>query len=308
MQLRVFTEPQQGATYFDLLAVARRAESLGYDAFFRSDHYLKMGGVSGLPGPSDAWITLAGLARDTTTIRLGTLVSSMTFRYPGVLAISVANVDSMSNGRVELGLGAGWFLQEHQNNGIPFPDLGERFDRLEDQLAIVTGMWSTPEGELFNFTGKHYEIVDSPGLPKPVQAPLPIVVGGGGAKRTPALAARYAAEFNLPFGTRERFTEQVGRVAAACEAIGRDPGTMINGCALIAVVGTDDAEVARRAAAVGREVDELKENGLCGTPGEVVERLQSWRSLGAERVYLQILDLQDLEHLDLIAAEVMPHL
>ena len=307
MQLRVFTEPQQGATYFDLLAVARRAESLGYDAFFRSDHYLKMGGVSGLPGPSDAWITLAGLARDTSTIRLGTLVSSMTFRYPGVLAISVANVDSMSNGRVELGLGAGWFLQEHQNNGIPFPDLGERFDRLEDQLAIVTGMWNTPEGELFNFTGKHYEIVDSPGLPKPVQTPLPIVIGGGGAKRTPALAARYAAEFNLPFGTRERFTEQVGRVASACEAIGRDPGTMINGCALIAVVGKDDAEVARRAAVVSREVDELKENGLCGTPGEVVERLQSWKSLGAERVYLQILDLQDLEHLDLIAAEVMPH-
>lgn len=307
MQLRVFTEPQQGATYFDLLAVARRAESLGYDAFFRSDHYLKMGGVSGLPGPSDAWITLAGLARDTSTIRLGTLVSSMTFRYPGVLAISVANVDSMSNGRVELGLGAGWFLQEHQNNGIPFPELGERFERLAEQLAIVTGMWGTPEGELFNFAGRHYEIVDSPGLPKPVQTPLPIVIGGGGAKRTPALAARYAAEFNLPFGTRERFTEQVGRVAAACDAIGRDPGSMINGCALIAVVGKDDAEVARRAAAVGREVDELKENGLCGTPGEVVERLQSWQSLGAERVYLQILDLQDLEHLDLIAAEVMPH-
>lgn len=307
MQLRVFTEPQQGATYFDLLAVAHRAESLGYDAFFRSDHYLKMGGVSGLPGPSDAWITLAGLARDTSTIRLGTLVSSMTFRYPGALAISVANVDSMSNGRVELGLGAGWFLQEHHSNGIPFPDLGERFDRLEDQLAVVTGMWNTPEGELFNFTGKHYQIVDSPGLPKPVQAPLPIVIGGGGAKRTPALAARYAAEFNLPFGTRERFTEQVGRVASACEAIGRDPGSMISGCALIAVVGKDDAEVARRAAAVGREVDELKENGLCGTPGEVVERLQSWKSLGAERVYLQILDLQDLEHLDLIAADVMPN-
>jgi alkanesulfonate monooxygenase len=307
MQLRVFTEPQQGASYFDLLAVARRAELLGFDAFFRSDHYLKMGAVSGLPGPSDAWITLAGLARDTSTIRLGTMVTSATFRHPGVLAISVANVDSMSGGRVELGLGAGWFVDEHRSNAIPFPDLGERFERLEEQLAIVTGMWATPSGQAFEHSGKHYEIVRSPGLPKPVQAPLPIIIGGGGAKRTPALAARYAAEFNLPFDSRDRFTEQRDRVRAACDAIERDPDSLVYGCALVVCVGKDDAEVARRAAAIGREVGELRENGMCGTPTEVVDRLEEWKAVGVERVYLQFLDLSDLEHLDLVATEVMPH-
>jgi alkanesulfonate monooxygenase len=307
MQLRVFTEPQQGATYLDLLAVARRAEQLGFDAFFRSDHYLKMGSVSGVPGPSDAWITLAGLARDTSTIRLGTMVTSATFRHPGVLAISVANVDAMSAGRVELGLGAGWFVDEHRSNAIPFPSLGERFERLEEQLAIITGMWNTPVGELFSHTGRHYEVVDSPGLPKPAQTPVPIIIGGGGAVRTPALAARYAAEFNLPFQSQERFTEQRDRVHAACEAIDRDPGSLVYGCALVVCIGKDDAEIARRAASIGREVDELRQNGVCGTPAEAVERLLQWKAIGTERVYLQVLDLSDLEHLDLIAAEVMPH-
>jgi F420-dependent oxidoreductase-like protein len=307
MQLRVFTEPQQGASYFDLLAVAQRAERLGFDAFFRSDHYLKMGSVSGQPGPSDAWITLAGLARDTSTIRLGTMVTSATFRHPGVLAISVANVDAMSSGRVELGLGAGWYVDEHRSNAIPFPSLGERFERLDEQLAILTGMWNTPAGEHFSQTGRHYEVVDSPGLPKPVQAPLPIIIGGGGATKTPALAARYAAEFNLPFQSQERFTEQRSRVHAACDAIGRDPGSLHYGCALVVCIGKDEAEIARRAASIGREVDELRQNGVCGTPAEAVERLLQWKAIGTERVYLQVLDLSDLEHLDLIAAEVMPH-
>ncbi len=307
MQLRVFTEPQQGASYFDLLAVAQRAEQLGYDAFFRSDHYLKMGGVSGLPGPSDAWITLAGIARETTTIRLGTMVTSATFRHPGVLAISVANVDAMSGGRVELGLGAGWYQAEHAAGAIPFPGLGERFARLEEQLAIVTGMWGTPPGDLFQHAGAHYEIVDSPGLPKPAQAALPIIIGGGGPRKTPALAARYAAEFNLPFQSQERFVEQRDRVRAACDAIGRDPGSMTYGCALVVCVGASEAEIARRAAAIGREVDELRLNGVCGTPAEAVARLQEWKAVGAERVYLQFLDLADLDHLDLIATEVMPH-
>jgi F420-dependent oxidoreductase-like protein len=266
-----------------------------------------MGSVSGLPGPSDAWITLAGLARDTSTIRLGTMVTSATFRHPGVLAISVANVDAMSNGRVELGLGAGWYVDEHHSNAIPFPDLGERFERLEEQLAILTGMWGTPEGGEFHHSGTHYEIAKSPGLPKPVQASLPIIIGGGGAKKTPALAARYAAEFNLPFQSQARFTEQRDRVRAACDTIGRDPDSLTYGCALVMCVGKDHAEVARRAAAIGREVDELKANGVCGTPAEVVERLREWATFGAERVYLQMLDLADLDHLDLVAAEVMPH-
>ena len=308
MKLRIFTEPQQGASYLDLLAVAQRAERLGFDAFFRSDHYLAMGDRAPvLPGPSDAWITLAGLARETSTIRLGTLVNSSTFRNPGVLAISVANVDAMSDGRVELGLGAGWFVNEHEAYGIPFPALGERFDRLEEQLAIVTGLWGTPAGETFDFTGTHYTVTNSPALPKPVQSPVPVIIGGGGAKRTPALAARYAAEFNLPFDSQDRFVEQRDRVRAACDVIGRDPDSLVYSCALVVCVGKDEAEIAHRAAFLGREVDELRTNGLCGTPAEAVERLQQWAAKGAERVYLQTLDLADLDQLDLLATEVMPH-
>lgn len=302
---RIFTEPQQGATYDDLLAVARRAESLGFGAFFRSDHYLKMGEVTGLPGPTDAWVTLAGLARDTTSIRLGTLVSSATFRSPGPLAISVAQVDQMSGGRVELGLGAGWYEAEHQAYGIEFPALGERFERFGEQLAIVHGMWSTPTGTTFDFDGQHYRVTDSPALPKPVQAGgPPIIIGGGGAVRTPRLAARYAAEFNVPFVPIEFFQQQRDRVTAACEAIDRDPATMTWSVALVVCCGESDAEVRRRAAAIGREPDELRTNGAAGTPSEVAETLGRWAEAGAERIYLQVLDLGDLEHLDLMAQTI----
>ena len=241
-QLRIFTEPQQGATYDDLLAVARRAETLGFDAFFRSDHYMAMGGADapvGLPGSSDAWITLAGLARDTSSIRLGTLVTPATFRHPGVLAISVANVDQMSGGRVELGLGAGWYREEHEAYGLPFPDVAERFDRLAEQLEVVTGLWQTRPGERFDFAGKHVVLHDSPALPKPVQQRVPIIVGGAGRRRTPELAARFATEFNLPFGPIEQFLEQRGRVVEACAAIGRDPATLVFSTALTAAVGSD---------------------------------------------------------------------
>ena len=304
--LRIFTEPQQGASYSQLLAVAQRAEQLGFGAFFRSDHFLKMGNGDGLPGPTDAWVTLGGIARETSTIRLGTLVTSMTFRFPGPLAISVAQVDDMSGGRVELGLGAGWFKQEHEAYGIPFPPLGERFDRLEEQLEIITGMWTTPIGATFDSPGGHYPVTASPGLPKPLQSPLPIVIGGGGPKKTPALAARFASEFNTPFVPQTFFTQQAGRVRAACEAIDRDPATMTFSVALVACCGADDAEVERRAAAIGREPAELRENGLAGTVDEVAERIRSWTAIGAERIYLQILDLADLDHLDLIATEVAP--
>lgn len=306
--LRIFTEPQQGASYDDLLAVAQRAEKLGYGAFFRSDHYLVMGDGDGLPGPTDAWITLAGLARDTSTIRLGTLVSSATFRQPGPLAISVAQVDQMSGGRVDLGLGAGWFAAEHKAYGIPFPELGERFDRLEEQLELITGMWATPIGATYSKPGGHYPITDSPALPKPAQSAPPIVIGGGGPKRTPALAAKYAAEFNTPFVSREFFVEQTGRVRAACEAINRDPAELVYSAALIVCVGADEAEVERRAAALGREPAELRENGLCGTPAEVAERMRAWRAAGAERLYLQVMDIADLDHLDLIANDVVAEL
>lgn len=307
MELRIFTEPQQGATYDDLLAVARTAEELGFGAFFRSDHYLGMG-TEGLPGPSDAWTTLAGLARDTSTIRLGTLMTSATFRHPGPLAIAVAGVDQMSGGRVELGLGAGWFEAEHTAYGIPFPTTGERFDLLEEQLAVITGLWATPDGERFDFDGKHYTLVDSPALPKPVQRPRPpVLVGGRGKRRTPALAARYADEFNLPFVDEEETRTQFARVRRACEALDRDPDEVVWSNALVVCVGGDEAEVARRAAAIGREPDELREHGLAGTPPEVVDKLRRYAALGTQRAYLQVLDLSDLDHLRLVAEEVMPH-
>jgi F420-dependent oxidoreductase-like protein len=307
MLLRIFTEPQQGASYDDLLAVAQRTESLGFDAFFRSDHYLTMASGQGLPGPSDAWITLAGIARETSRIRLGTLVTSATFRLPGLLAITVAGVDAMSAGRVELGLGAGWFEAEHTAYGFPFPDLGERFERLEEQLAIVTGLWAASVGERFAFAGTHYQLVDSPGLPKPVQTPgPPIIVGGNGTKRTPRLAAQYAAEFNLAFRSLAATGEQFDRVRAACETADRDPDSMVYSAAQVVCCGADEAEIQRRAAAIGREAAELRENGLCGTPDEVVAKLATFAEAGTERTYLQVLDLSDLEHLDLIGQQVLP--
>ena len=299
--LSIFTEPQQGASYDELLAVARRAESLGYRAFYRSDHYVKMGDSDGLPGPTDAWITLAGLARDTSTIRLGTLVTSATFRLPGPLAISVAQVDAMSGGRVELGLGAGWYESEHTAYGIPFPPLGERFDRLEEQLEIITGLWSTPVGETYSKPGGQYPVTDSPALPKPAQAQVPVVVGGGGPVRTPRLAARYASEFNTPFLSLSGFQAQRERVIAACEAIDRDPGTMTFSGALVLCVGENEAEFTRRAAAIGREPDELRENGVAGLPEEAAEKIQAWNDGGADRLFLQVLDPSDLDQLDLAA-------
>ncbi|WP_157106368.1 LLM class F420-dependent oxidoreductase [Nocardia alba] len=301
MDLRIFTEPQQGADYDTLLSVARAAEELEFDAFFRSDHYLAMGDASGLPGPTDAWITLAGLARDTSRIRLGTLVTAATFRLPGPLAIQIAQVDQMSNGRVELGLGSGWFAAEHAAYGIPFPD--NRFSLLEEQLAIITGLWETKPGATFGFEGAHYQLVDSPALPKPVQDPVPVIIGGNGKVRTPRLAARYATEFNMPFASITDSAAQFERVRAAVRAAGRTDD-LIYSNALVACVGRTDAEVARRAAAIGREVDELKANGLAGSPAEVVDKIAHYRAIGASRIYLQILDLADLDHLELIAAEV----
>jgi F420-dependent oxidoreductase-like protein len=279
MKLRIFTEPQQGASYQTLRAVALATEELGFDAFFRSDHYLAMGG-SGRPGPTDSWVTLGALAVETSRVRLGTMVTAATFRLPGPLAISVAQVDQMSGGRVELGLGSGWFEREHTAYGIPFPSLGERFDRLEEQFAIVTGLWETPDGETFSFDGTHYQLTDSPALPKPAQRPRPpVIVGGSGARRTPRLAARYA---------------------------GRDPSSVIYSAAQTVCCGKDEAEFRRRAAAIGWEPDRVRETAVGGTPGEVVAKLAEFAEIGAERVYLQVLDLHDLDHLALIASDVMP--
>lgn len=311
MELSVFTEPQQGASYDDLLAVARTAQECGYRGFFRSDHYLHMGedpdGTAGLPGPTDAWVSLAGLARETSTLRLGTLVSPATFRLPGVLAIQVAQVDAMSGGRVELGLGSGWFEAEHAAYGIPFGTLGERFDRLGEQLEIVTGLWGTPVGERYSFAGTHYTLTDSPALPKPAQARVPIVMGGHGARRTPQLTARFADEFNAMFAPVAQTRQLYDRVRAACEQIGRDPGEVVLSQALVVCVGTDEAQFRRRAAAIGREPDELRANGVAGVPQEAVARLREYAEVGTTRVHLQFLDLADLDHVRLVAAEVMPH-
>jgi F420-dependent oxidoreductase-like protein len=306
MQLRIFTEPQQGASYDDLLAVAQATEELGFDGFFRSDHFLRIGDGSGLPGPTDSWATLAGLARETSRIRLGTLLTSATFRYPGPLAVAVAEVDQMSGGRVELGLGAGWYEDEHRAYGIPFPPVGERFERLEEQLAIITGLWKTPVGERFNYAGRHYTVVESPALPKPVQQPVPIIVGGSGPLRTPRSAALYAGEFNAPFAPLDFFVEQSDRVRRACQAIGRDPATMTFSTAQVLCCGRDEAEVERRARFIGRPADELRRNGLGGTVDEVVAKLGRFAEAGAHRAYLQVLDLHDLDHIRLVAEAVAP--
>ncbi|MET7650817.1 MULTISPECIES: LLM class F420-dependent oxidoreductase [unclassified Streptomyces] len=306
MDLRIFTEPQQGATYDTLLTVAKATEDLGFEAFFRSDHYLKMGEASGLPGPTDAWITLAGLARETKRIRLGTLMTAGTFRLPGVLAIQVAQVDQMSGGRVELGLGAGWFEEEHKTYGIPFPK--EKIGRLEEQLEIVTGLWATELGKTYDFHGTYYDLTNSPALPKPAQAKIPVLIGGTGATRTPRLAARFADEFNMPFGTVEDSERQFGRVRAAAEEIGRAADAITFSNALVVCVGKDDQELARRAAAIGREVDELKTNGLAGSPAEVVDKIGRYAETGSRRFYLQVLDLHDLDHLELISAQVQAQL
>jgi F420-dependent oxidoreductase-like protein len=306
MRLRVFTEPQQGASYETLLSVAKAAEELDFDAFYRSDHYLAMGDGDGLPGPTDAWITLAGLARETSRIRLGTLMSAATFRLPGPLAIQVAQVDAMSGGRVELGLGTGWFEQEHTAYGIPFPK--EKFGRLEEQLEIVTGLWSTPAGEKFGYDGRYYTLTDSPALPKPAQSRVPVLVGGHGKVRTPALAARFADEFNIPFASVEDSEQQFARVREAAVKAGRAADDIVMSNALVACVGKDDAETARRAAAIGRDVEELKEHGLAGSPAEVVDKIGRYQQAGSSRIYLQILDLHDLDHLRLISEQVRTQL
>ena len=307
MELRIFTEPQQGATYEQLLAVARAAEDGGYGAFFRSDHYLKMGGVSGLPGPTDAWITLAGLARETESIRLGTLLTAATFRLPGPLAIAVAEVDAMSEGRVELGLGAGWYEDEHRIYGIGFPPVGERFDRLEEQLAIITGLWETPVGELFQFSGRHYQLHPGPALPKPVQQPRPpIIVGGHGPRRTPALAARFADEFNVAFSSLDVVERQYRLVDDACRAIARDPDSLARSAALVLCCGASKDEIERRATNIGRAPNELRRHGAAGTPSEVIETLRAYGGIGVTRIYLQVLDLADLDHVRIVADEVLP--
>jgi F420-dependent oxidoreductase-like protein len=307
MEYTIFTEPQQGASYGDQLAFAQTAERVGFDAFFRSDHYMRMGAGDGMPGPTDAWTTLAALARETSRIRLGTLVSSATHRHPAILAIQVAQVDEMSGGRVEFGLGTGWFEDEHRALGIPFP--AKRFGPFEEQLAIVSGLWSTPVGETFSFAGEHYELQDAPALPKPVQQRMPVIVGGGGARRTPELAARYATEFNIGFRPESEIGPIFDGVRTACERIDRDPATLKLSVALTTYAGSSEAELARRAQARGRSLDEVRDGvNIVGGPDEIAEKVERLRALGAERVHFQLLDLQEPDHVAYLGEEVLPHL
>jgi F420-dependent oxidoreductase-like protein len=309
MELRIFAEPQEGASYDQQLAMALAAESHGFGAFFRSDHLLRIKPGSGSPGPTDSWVTLGALARETSTIRLGTMVTSATFRLPGPLAVAVAQVDAMSGGRVEFGLGSGWFEAEHTAYGIPFPSIAERFDRLEEQLAILTGLWSTPAGERYSFHGTYYSLDDGPGLPKPLQRPHPpVIVGGLGTRRTPALAARFAGEFNVPFAPVDLTAARIRGVRAACEAIGRDPDELVYSHAITVCCASEQSELQRRAARIGRDLEDLRRAGAAGSPQEVIARLEEYQQAGASRSYLQVIDLDDLDHVALIAAEVMPHL
>lgn len=312
MRICVFTEPHRGADYEDQLRFVRLVEEGGFEGFFRADHYQAMGEDPGLPGPTDAWLTLAALARETSRIRLGTLVSSATFRLPGPLAVMVAQVDRMSGGRVELGLGAGWFAREHTSYGIPFPDVAERFDRLEEQLAVVTGLWRTPEGERFSHLGPHYRLVDAPALPRPVQVPgPPVIVGGRGRRRTPELAARYADEFNMPFTSVAETARAYGRVAEACDRTGRSasgrPAPVLSAGVVVAI-GRTDAEAQRRAAPLHVRSALPPEDPVIGSPAQLVDRLGEFAAIGTTRAHLRLIDFSDLDHLELLASDVLPQL
>jgi F420-dependent oxidoreductase-like protein len=303
MEIGLFVAPQEGASYEAQLAAAQAAEAAGFDSFVRSDHYLGFGGAR-LPGPTDSWVTLAGLARETAQIRLGTMVSSATFRLPGPLAISVAQVDAMSGGRVVLGIGTGWSADEHEAYGIAFPPLGERFDRLTEQLEIITGIWATPFGESFTYTGRHYQLHECPGLPKPTQQPHPpIVIGGTGERRTPALAARFADEFNVPpFIDIASKKAAFDRVRAACESIGRDPNSLALSLTLTTVCGMGHEELERRARV---SPSQFAMADLAGHPDEIVQKLGTYAELGTTSAYLRVLDLHDVDQIALLGDSVL---
>ena len=312
MDLRIFTEPQQGADHADLLAVARAARDGGFSAFFRSDHLLAMG-RDGLPGPTESFVSLGAIAALVPDIRLGTLVTSATFRHPSMTAIAAATVDDISGGRLELGIGSGWFEAEHRAYGLDFGgSFGERFDRLTEQLEIITGLWATPIGATFDHDGRHYTVTDAPGLPKPRQTDaagrphLPIIIGGHGPRRTPALAARFADEFNVAFADLELTTTQFGRVRRACEAAGRDPGSLVYSAAHTLCVGADETQLRHRAAAIGKTVEQARGSACAGTVAQVLDTLGKWSAAGVQRVYLQVLDLADLDHIALVAERILP--
>ena len=303
MRLRVLLEPHHGATYKQILALAQAAEEGGFDAFFRSDHYLGIDADDTTYQPTDSWTTLAGLAVQTSSVRIGTLVNASTFRLPGQLAVEVATVDQMSGGRAELGIGAAWYEREHQYFGIPFPSLGERFDRLEEQLAILTGLWRTKPGERFSFDGKFYQLQDCTSIPRPAARPK-IIIGGAGPKRTPTLAAKYADEFNGALGmdVRERF-ENFRRI---CEdVVGRDPAEVRLSGTLPVCIGSSPDDLERRKESLGAPGARLLAAGVTGTAGDVIRAIEDLAAQGADTVYFHVYGPGDVEHIRLLGSEVV---
>jgi len=305
VRARVLLEPHHGATYAQILALALATEEAGFDAFFRSDHYLGIDPDDTGYRPTDSWTTLAGLAVQTERVRLGTLMTASTYRRPGPLAITVATVDAMSGGRVELGIGAAWYEREHNFFGIPFPPVGERFDRLAEQLDIITGLWGTKPGEVFSYQGRHYQLLECASIPRPA-APIPVIIGGAGPRRTPALAARFAAEFNS--GMSDGLAGRFANFRRICEASGRDPAGVRLSTTLPVCCGVTRAEAGRRAAALGEDGLRMLRMGVTGDPGDIVRRLEELRAAGADTVYFHLYDVADTEHVRLLGSEVLPRL
>jgi F420-dependent oxidoreductase-like protein len=312
MRLRILLEPRYGATYDQILAMARATEEAGFDAFFRSDHYLGIDSADASYRPTDSWTTLAGLAVQTQRVGLGTLMTASTFRYPGPLAMAVATVDAMSGGRVELGIGAAWYEREHRAFGIPFPPTGERFDRLQEQLGILIGLWSTPPGGQFSHHGKHYQIEECanfPALP-PTRADGSslghprIVIGGAGPKRTPTLAALFADEFNSGF--RDGIAERFANFRRVCAGLGRDPATVRLSTTFPVCCGATAADATRRAEALGDAGERLLRQGVVGVPGEVIGHIEALAAVGVDTLYFHIYDAADTDHIRLLGRDVLP--
>ena len=308
MRYALMIEPQQGCSYADQLAIARRAEAAGFEALFRSDHYDSFPGEGGRP-TTDAWTVVAGLARETERIRLGVLVSPVTFRHPGTLAKIVATVDEMSGGRVTVGLGAGWNEEEHDHHGLPFPPIEVRAEMLEEQLAILRGLWQEPDG--WSFAGRHYAVPASLFRPRPVQRPAPpVIVGGEGSPRSMRIAVRYADEFNVTSSSPERVAERYAKLDDIARAAGRDPSTLVHSAMVGTLVGRDAAEVERRSEAVLEQFG-LAEQGtawfetrrprwVLGTPDEARATVERFAAAGVERLMLQDFLPWDLEMVDLL--------
>ncbi|HEY0936254.1 MAG TPA: TIGR03560 family F420-dependent LLM class oxidoreductase [Trebonia sp.] len=302
MRLRILLEPHHGASYAQILALAQAAEEGGFDGFFRSDHYLGIDADDTGYQPTDSWTTLAGLAVQTHRVRLGTLVNASTFRLPGQLAVEVATVDQMSGGRAELGIGAAWYEREHQYFGIPFPPLGERFDKLEEQLAILTGIWDTPPGQRFSYEGKHYQVTDCASIPRWASRPR-IIIGGAGTRRTPALAARYADEFNGALGLdlRERYAN-FRRVCA--DVVGRDPASVRLSATVPTCVGRDAGDLERRRESLGEPGARLLAAGVTGYAGNLIRVIEDLAGQGADTVYLHVYGPSDVAHIELLGEQV----